>query len=271
MIAGASAFLVLFGEPLLGTIRLWWTDPESAHGLLLFPVAIFLAWRAGRVAGAKGQPVWGAAVLVGAVLLRWAGGLAAEQYTMRLSMLLAAGALVVWTLGWRQLRHWWLPVGLLVLSLPLPELLVSSLSLPLQFRASRLGAGLLAWRHVPVSLAGNVIELPGRSLFVTEACSGLRSLTALLALGLLVGGLWLYTTWARVVLVVLAIPVAMLLNGMRIFATGFAVQFISADLGEGLMHYTEGWVMFVAALVCLAGLAWLLAGAERLRNARPAA
>jgi EpsI family protein len=32
-------------------------------------------------------------------------------------------------------------------------------------------------RHVPVRLAGNVIQLPGRTLFVTEACSGLRSLT----------------------------------------------------------------------------------------------
>jgi exosortase len=271
VIAGALAYLVLFREPLSGTFRLWWTNAESAHGLLLFPVAIYLAWRAGRVPGARRQPSWGAGLLVTAVLLRWAGGLAAEQYTMRFSMLVGAAALVVWTMGWRQLRHWWLPAGLLALSLPLPELLVSGLSLPLQIRASQLGAGLLAWRHVPVSLSGNVIELPGRSLFVTEACSGLRSLTALLALGLLVGGLWLRTTWARVVLVGVTIPVAMLLNGIRIFVMGFAVHFISADLGEGLMHYTEGWVMFVAALVLIAGVAWLLAGAEKLRNAHSAA
>jgi exosortase len=145
---------------------------------------------------------------------------------------------------------------------------VSGLAFPLQLEASELGAALLGWRHVPVTLAGNVIELPGRSLFVTEACSGLRSLSALLAIGLLVGGLWLTTPWARLLLVILAIPVAILLNGVRIFATGFAIHFISPRLGEGVMHFTEGWVMFVAALLILAGLARLLLGAERLRGAR---
>ncbi|MGH3114222.1 MAG: exosortase/archaeosortase family protein, partial [Gaiellaceae bacterium] len=85
--------------------------------------------------------------------------------------------------GFGQLRRWWLPAALLALSIPIPALVTNALALPLQFKASSMGAALLDWRHVPVRLAGNVIQLPGRQLFVTEACSGLRSLTALLALG----------------------------------------------------------------------------------------
>lgn len=263
VIAGVAAFLALFGGPLVGTVRLWWTDADSAHGLLLAPLAILFAWRAGVVPAPDRKPALGLGMLVTAVALRYAGGLAAEQYTMRLSMLLAVCALVVWALGARQIVRWWLPLGLLFLALPLPELVISGLSLPLQLKASQLGAALLDWRHVPVRLSGNVIELPGRSLFVTEACSGLRSLSALLALGLLVGGLWLRSSWTRVLLVGLAIPVAMFLNGVRIFLTGFTVHFVSARLGEGLMHLTEGWVMFVAALLILGGLAKLLLAAER--------
>ena len=266
MIAGALVFLALFRAPLAGTLRLWWTDAESAHGLLLAPVALILAWRAGLVAEPRRQAWSGLLLLVLAVAMRFAGGLAAEQYTQRLSVLVAAGGLVVWTRGRAQLARWWLPGGLLLLSLPLPELILAGLSFPLQLKASELGAALLSWRHVPVTLAGNVIELPGRSLFVTEACGGLRSITALLALGLLVGGLWLRTTWARAVLAAAAIPVAMLLNGIRIFVTGFSVHFISPGLGEGVMHYTEGWGMFVAALLTLAALAWLLLQAEKLRG-----
>lgn len=90
--------------------------------------------------------------------------------------------------GFRQILHWWLPLALLFLSVPLPETMIGVLSHPLQLRASALGAELLAWREVPVLLTGNVIDLPGHSLFVTEAYSGLRSLTALIALAVLIAG-----------------------------------------------------------------------------------
>ena len=116
-------------------------------------------------------------------------------------MMMAMAGLVVYYLGLRQALAWWLPFTLLVLSVPLPELIRSTLALPLQFKASELGAGLLEWRNVPVRLAGNVIQLPGHRLFVTEACSGLRSLTALLSLALLMGGIWLQRPALRVALV----------------------------------------------------------------------
>src|SRR5207247_11196979 len=91
---------------------------------------------------------------------------------------------------------------------------------------------LLAARQVPVQLAGNVIQLPGHSLFVTEACSGLRSLTALIALSLLLGGLGLGTVWLRGLLVATAIPVALALNACRIFGTGFLVYFVDGRRSE---------------------------------------
>src|SRR5690606_31910470 len=121
---------------------------------------------------------------------------------------------------------WWLPASLLVLAIPLPELVVTTLALPLQLRASELGAAMPAWRDVPVSLQGNVIQLPGRSLFVTEACSGLRSLSSLLALGLLMGALWLRSLPGRLLLIAATVPVAILLNGVRIFITGFLIYFV---------------------------------------------
>ena len=183
---------------------------------------------------------------------------------MRLSLIGAAAGLIVYGLGIRQILRWWLPFLLILLSIPLPEVIIGSLALPLQFRASKWGAALLTMRHVPVRLAGNVIYLPGRSLFVTEACSGLRSLTALLALGILIGGLWLRTATARIALIVAAIPVAMALNAVRIFLTGFFVFFVDPKLAEGVMHLMEGWVMFVLAFVILAGMAVLLTRVETI-------
>ncbi len=129
-----------------------------------------------------------------------------------------------------------------------------------------MGAAMLEARHVPVQLAGNIIHLPGRSLFVTEACSGLRSLTALIALGLLIGGLFLTSPWGRFALLLTAVPVAMALNGLRVFLTGFLVYFVSPDLGDGFMHYTEGWAFFVVAFLALGGVALLVSRLEKRRR-----
>lgn len=262
MLVTALAFAALFYSPAITLVRDWWSDPDAGHGLLLAPVAAWLAWRSGFVATRKAQPMLGAAMLIGAILLRYVAGLAAELFTLRFSLFAALAALIVFYLGHRQLLHWWLPMALLFLCIPLPSVVLASLALPLQLQASQFGAAMLEARHVPVMVAGNVIHLPGRQLFVTEACSGLRSLTSLIALGLLIGGMWLRTPALRFATVALAVPIAMLLNGVRIFLTGFLVYFVDPKLGDGLMHYTEGWAMFIVAFAILGAFVWLMTHAE---------
>jgi exosortase len=266
--ATALTFLVLFWEAIVTLARDWWTVPEASHGLLLCPLALILAWRRGLVSNAQPQHVLGLAILVVAATVQYLSRLAAEPFTLRMSMLAAAAGLVVFYFGLRQLFRWWLPAVLLVLSVPIPEVILNSLAVPLQLQASKLGTILLDWRHVPVRLAGNVILLPNRSLFVTEACSGLRSLTALTALALLIGGVWVGTTWARVTVLALAVPVAVAVNALRIFLTGFLAFFVSPRLGDGLMHYTAGWALFLVALAVLAVFTWALSRLESLREVR---
>lgn len=260
---GLVTFLWLFAEPLAGTARLWFVSPEAGHGLLLVPVAVWLAWRRGVRGGAVSQPLAGLLVLAGAVALRYVAALAAESFLERFSLFLALAGLVVFCWGVRQLFHWWLPGLLFLLSIPLPEVVIGTLALPLQIKASQLGAALLSWRGLPVRLDGNVIRLPGHELFVTEACSGLRSLTALLSLGVLLGGVVLRTGPSRLALVALAVPVGIVLNGFRVFLTGFLVVFVDPRMADGFTHMTEGWLLFVAAFAVLGVLAWGLGRAER--------
>ena len=260
----AAAFVALFAQPAVLLARDWWNDSEAGHGLLLAPLAVWLAWRDRPSQPQAGNPRLGTSLLVAAVLLRYVAGLAAELFTLRFSIVLALAGLTVFWLGERQLRRWWLPFALLTLSIPLPALVTNALTLPLQFKASALGAALLEWRHVPVRLSGNVIQLPGRQLFVTEACSGIRSLVALLSLGVLVGGLWLRTPIGRLGVLALAVPVAVVVNAVRVFLTGFLVYFLNPAMGEGFMHLTEGWLLFLVAFSVLAAGAWAIAVLERL-------
>ena len=261
--AALVAFVVLFIQPARSLALDWWNNPDAGHGLLLAPLALWLAWRRGLAPERRGQMALGSVILLGAVLLRYLSGLAAEIFTMRFSILLAISGLVIFAWGWRQLLRWWLPTTILFLSIPWPALITNALALPLQFQASQMGAALLESRHIPVQLAGNVIRLPGHQLFVTEACSGLRSLTALLSLGVLVGGLWLRFPVTRLLVLLITIPVAIVINAIRVFLTGFLVFFVDPKLGEGFMHVTEGWLLFIVAFGILALVAW---GASRLES-----
>lgn len=69
-------------------------------------------------------------------------------------------------------------------------------------------------------------------------------------------------------LILLAIPVAMVLNAVRVFLTGFVSYYVNPNLAEGVMHLTQGWAIFVVAFAILGGLAFALAALERwLRGA----
>jgi exosortase len=263
------AFVVLFAQPFALLVRDWWELPEAGHGLLLAPVAVWLAFKSGLRADAKGNMLLGVLMLVIAILIRYMSSLAAELFTMRASMILALGGLTVYHYGFKQLLHWWLPFLLACLSIPLPGLVTQALALPLQFKASQMGAALLSMREIPVRLSGNVIRIPGNELFVTEACSGLRSLTALLSLAVLLGGLVLQKPITRIVLVALAIPIAVVINGVRVFLTGFLVYFVDPALGKGFMHITEGWLLFLVSLASMGVVAWLGSMAEGRFTRKP--
>ena len=266
----AALFAVVFARPARVLAWEWWNNPEAGHGLLLAPLAVWFAWKSGIDPAARPNRALGLTIMVAGIFFRWVSDLAAELFIMRGSMLMTLVGILVWYFGVRQALRWWLPITLLALSIPLPELILSRIALPLQFIASNIGAALLSWREIPVLLTGNVIRIPGHELFVAEACSGLRSLTALISLGVLLGAITLNHATSRVLLVASAIPVAIMLNGVRVFLTGFLVFFVDPKLGEGFMHLTEGWLIFLVAFFLLGVIAWAFSAAERfyarLRN-----
>lgn len=260
----AIAFVVLFTNPASSLVHDWLTDDDASYGMLLFPVALWLAWRSGMVAGRRPNVRAGTIILAGAVLARLTGSIAAELFSQRFAIWLAMVGIVVFAWGWRQLRHWWLPTIVMLLAIPLPALLINAFAIPLQFRASALGTALIKWRHIPVRTTGNVIQIPNATLFVAEACSGLRSLSALVALSVLLGGMYLRTVPARLLLVLLVLPTAILLNGARIFLTAFLVYFVDPTLANGAAHERQGLLMFAAAF----GILGLLTAAAHLVERR---
>ena len=238
---------VLYHRILAALATDWWTDPNYSHG---FIVPIFCGWviwkERRRIADAPVRPSWfGLVVVIAALGLLVLGVLGAELYLSRTSLLFLLAGLVIQFRGWRFFRAMLFPWAVLFLMVPLPAIIFNQIALPLQFQASRLASGMLELVGVPVLREGNVIQLPSLTLDVVEACSGLRSLVSLITLAVLYGYMFERRTWRRTMLVLVAIPIAVVANGVRIMGSGILGQYWSADKAEGFFHIFTGWLIFV--------------------------
>jgi exosortase len=248
-LAAALAFFVLYRDVIAGLVRDWMTDGNYSHGLLVAPIAVLIAWHRRRAfAAAPREPnLWGFVLAAAGTALLAAGTLGAEFFTARISMLGVIAGVVWFVWGTRHLRLAAFPLSLLLLTIPLPEIILNHVTLPLQALAARAGEFALAAMNIPVLREGNVIVLATGSLEVAEACSGIRSLMSLVALAVAYG----YTTGARtpirMLLACAAVPIAVIANAVRVAGTGIAASRFGAEAAEGFFHMFSGWLMFVLA------------------------
>jgi exosortase D (VPLPA-CTERM-specific) len=167
-------------------------------------------------------------------------------------------ALIVWTFGlvltsfgWKRGRVFWPAVLHLVFMLPLPQFLYWKINASLQLVSSGIGVWLVQGAGVPVFLEGNIIDLGIYKLQVAEACSGLRYLFPIMSFTYVFAVLYRGPVWHKLVLLLSAIPLAVLMNSFRIGVIGILVDRYGIAQAEGFLHVFEGWVIFLACIAIL--------------------
>jgi exosortase len=243
----------LYSSILFHLAKQWSNDPNFSHGFFVPAFSLFVLWQdRDRLAREPRDPSsWGLLIVVFALVVLVAGVLGAELFLSRVSLLLLIAGLVIFLRGWHWFRAVLFPWAFLFLMIPIPEIVFSQITFPLQILASKVAALLLPLLGVPVLREGNVINLPAMPLEVVEACSGIRSLLSLVTLAIIYGYLVETRTWVRVVLALAAIPIAVAANSLRIVGTGLLVQYWDPDKAEGFFHTFSGWLIFVVALAML--------------------
>ena len=268
-----TAFLVLiaaawlFGATLSALATEWLSSADASYGLVVFAVAVVVAWRrreavvraaasnANVSAGRKSRVVnpGGLAVVAGGLLLYLAGALGADVFTVRVSFVVLVAGAIWYIAGRAAARLLAAPLLFLLIAIPLPALIVNAITLPLQLGASRLAEALLAMTGVPVFRDGNLLVLPSATLEVEQACSGLRSLVSLGALSVVLAWATETRMSRRMMIVAASLPIAIVANGLRIAATGLAVEAWGPQMSLGGWHTLTGWLTFVAAVAALIG------------------
>ena len=175
------------------------------------------------------------------------GTIDSRYFLSRVSLLFFVAGMVVFLAGWRHLAAVAFPLAFLVLMIPSVTLL-EKITFPLQMIASKTASFILLLIGIPAVREGNIILLPHARLEVAEACSGIRSLFSLITLTVIYGYVAETKIRVRVLLALLAIPVSVLANALRIAMTGMVVEHWGIAGAEGTLHTLSGWLIFAGSL-----------------------
>lgn len=249
----ASAGILLFAfRSALGDLWQSWQTDEYGHGLLIPFIAAFLA--AHRLSAFKplAMPSWsGVFLLAFSLALLVLGDLLAFFAVQQISLILAlfGFALAFW--GTKAVKTMAPALILLFFAIPLPNLVEVNLTQQLKLVSSVIGSGIVDLLGIPVYREGNIIDLGAYRLQVADACSGLRYIFPLMSLGYLIAYFYEGRFWQRTVLFLSAVPIAVLMNALRIGIIGITVHFWGIQMAEGVTHQLEGWVVFMACVLLL--------------------
>jgi exosortase D (VPLPA-CTERM-specific) len=236
-----------------------WSRPEYSHGPIIPLLSFYMFLRETKFVPPVEEPVtdrWPGVVIVGLALgLAVVGNLVQIDDLVFYALIVWAAGLVLTGFGWKRGLLFWPSVLHLVFMLPLPQFLYWQVNTTLQLVSSEVGVALVRAAGVPVFLEGNVIDLGVYKLQVAEACSGLRYLFPIMSFSYVFAVLYRGPHWHKAVLLLAAVPIAVLMNSFRIGVIGVMVDRYGIGHAEGFLHFFEGWIIFLSCIAILFAMA----------------
>jgi len=259
-----SIFLWAFWPGCIELIQTWSNNEDYSHGFLIIPVVFYLIWiHQPQLDLEKRTLNWfGLFVVIVGIILYLAGLLAQVRTFVSLSVVVTLWASIFFLLGYSFFKKFAWELFILIFMVPLPARLYASLTLPLQLGVTKISSWVLQLFGIPVYLEGNILQLSNVTLEVVNACSGLRSILTIIVMAFVVSCMTFQPNFRRVLLIVVAIPLAMLANLIRVTVIALFAQQGNTGFVDGTGHTILGLVLFGLSLLLLTMFAkaieWIL-------------
>ncbi|MBR0677493.1 exosortase, partial [Roseomonas alkaliterrae] len=246
---GLAAWGAIFAAEAVHAVRIWESSAAYNHGWLILPIALWLAWeRRHRLALLRPVPAPALALLGLPAAAAWF--IAERLGVMEGRQFAALGvvyALVLGTLGWRVALAMAAPLAYLVFLVPFGAFTVPMLQ---SVTAHMVDIG-LDFTGIPHYVDDLLIEIPAGSFYVAEACAGLRFIIAALAFGALYAFVMFRSPWRRLIVMVLALVVPVIANGVRAFGLVVLGHIEGSAAAVEADHVLYGWGFFSIVLLLL--------------------
>jgi len=263
--------LVFWWNPLANTFRLAWANEAYTHIILILPLSLALIYFESKTARPAIEPSRLSGLLLLAISLALGfyartSSVFAPDVQLTLSILAVVVwwvACVVFCLGISVFRAFLFPFCFLLWLVPLPDFLLNWIIVVLQSGSAAMAHWLFQLARVPVTRSGVTLSLPGIDIEVARECSSIRSSMVLIITTMVLAHLFLRSSWRKLLLVLIAIPLSVAKNALRIFViVGLATR-IDPGYLDGNLHHRGGIVFLMIALAVTGALLWLLARSER--------
>jgi len=244
-------FIFLYHKAIAALISDWSIDPNFSHGFLIPFVALYMVWhRQNELLQVTPKPSkTGIYIIILGMLVHVAGNVGSELFLMRFSMIITISGIIIYIYGLEMFWKVMVPVAYLIMMIPIPDILWNKLAFPLQLFSAKISAYSINILGIPVLREGNILHLANTSLEVVDACSGIRSLTSLLALTGAFAFLAPLSIIKKWILFFSAIPIAVAVNVIRLTITGAMAAWIGPEAAHGFLHDMSGLIIFGAALI----------------------
>lgn len=243
-----------YGPTITELARTWEREPDYSHGYLVFPLSVVFLWL-NRASMPELRPSWSGLVLIGcSIAMRYAGRRLAIDSLDGYSILVWAAGLST-LVGGMPLLKWSSPaICFLFFMVPLPFRVEITLSQQLQSVATQISSFFLQLLGQPAFAEGQTILLGDQQLRVEQTCSGLRIFFGTFALAFAYIIFVRRELWEVVILLLSAAPIALIVNSMRIVATGLLYQQYSGEAARRFSHDIAGWIMIPLAAILFGSL-----------------
>lgn len=243
-----------------GLLNLWIEDEEYGHGLMVAGLLGYILFQnRNKLAINIDSANWhGILICFCALTIYVVGDIASIAQVKMYSIWIFAIGIVFSFGGWKLFKQLLIPLLIIFLLIPLPGILGPFLTQELQLISSKIGVWVIRLFGGIVYLQGNIIDMGDVKLLVAEACAGLRYLFPLMSIGAIAAYLMKAPYWMRWLIFIATIPVTVFMNSFRIGVTGLLTEAYGSGHTEGFLHFFEGWVVFVASLLILVIITWLL-------------
>ncbi len=238
----------------------WSHDDNYSHGFLVPIIVAYLVWtKKEQINALRPAPsLSGIPIILLGLSMYLVGTIGAEWFLKRTSLIIVLGGIILYLYGKAYFKLLLFPLVFLMFMVPLPAIIYSALAFKLQLFVSIISTKLIALAGIPVFREGNILYVSTGPLAVEEACSGMRSIMALLALSALFAYLMYDSRFKQWILVASALPIAVITNVIRVTTTGIFAHYWGKAFAEGILHESFGWLVFVIAFILLFLLGKLL-------------